>query len=160
MNQEAWNEVAGQNSGITVQMLDELITTYQKVYKDYEAAKKVSTELYKIAEEMEGKVVEALQLAGKSKYVVEGLGTVYFMDRMVVPTPKTIENKKMLFDYLRSRHGDTFLLDKLSINHQTLQKLYNDEVKEALEGGNTAFTVPGLEQPTSMRSLGFRKERE
>jgi len=164
-NLEVWQEEASKNCGITTEFLDNLITAYQLKYTQYEEQKAVATHLYKEAEELEGKIVEALEAAGKSKYVVEGIGTVYFINKLVVPTPKTIEQKRLLFDYIKNKHGDIFFMDKVSVNHATLQKLYNEDFKEHLEHaekqGTTpeTFHIPGLDAPTNMRSLGMRKEK-
>jgi len=159
---EEWNEFAESQSPITVDELDNLAKTYQKKYEEYEKAKEVQTALYKEAEELEGKLVEALQQAGKSKYFVEGIGTFSFMDKMSTRIPKTIEDKKLLLDYILKTHGETFYWDKISVNSQTLNKLYNEDLKSATERGidPSLFHIPGLEQPTNMRSLKLTKEKK
>lgn len=168
VNLEAWSEEVGKTSGITTEELDARSKKYQDKYEEYERAKQIASDLYKEAEELEGKLVEALELAGKSKYYVEGIGTFYFMDKMTVPTPKTIEQKKQLFNYIKETHGDVFLMDKVSINHQTLQTLYKTDFEEhkekCLKEGRDAeaanFSIPGLQAPTNMRSLGLKKEKK
>jgi hypothetical protein len=157
---EDWSKLQGEGSGVTTQMLDELTVTMQEKRKIYEEAKQISTDKYKDYAEAEGKLVEAMQLAGKTKYVVEGLGTVYFVTKMVVPTPKTIEQKKKLFAYLREKHGEVYFYDKVSVNHQTLQGVYNSDYAEATEQGKgDMFQIPGLDLPTPQISLNFRKEK-
>ncbi len=159
LSQESWAE-ASANPSITTEILDQMITEMTKARAVYESAKAVATERYKEFETLEGKVIEALTQAGKRKYHVDGIGLCYFIEKLVVTTPKTVESKKNFFDYLRKQYGDIFLLDKQGINHQSLQKIYNDCYKEAVERGEGAeFQIPGLEQPTTQISLGFRKER-
>lgn len=157
---EAWAELQGSGSGVTTQMLDTLVSEMQKKRAIYEDAKSIASEKYNEYAEAEGKLVEAMQLAGKTKYVVEGVGTVYFVNKLVVPTPKTVEQKKLLFKYLQDKHGETYFYDKTSVNHQTLQGIYNSDWEESKESGNgDVFSIPGLDQPTSQISLNFRKER-
>lgn len=155
-----WEEAAA-TGAVTVEQLDKMVKEYNDKYAEYEAQKAISTQLYKDAEVLEGKLVEAMEQAGKSKYYVEGVGTVYFSDKLVVPTPKTNEDKKKVFTWLREKQGDTVFFATVSINHQTLQKLYNTALEEAVNAGEDAslFHIPGLQTPTSMRSLNFRKEK-
>lgn len=158
LNPEAWAQVEAKP--ISTQELDQMIIDMQKAWGLYEAAKAQSTELLKTYEKLEGSVIETLKGAGKRKYHVDGLGLAYFMEKLVVTTPKTLEDKKAFFAWLHSKYGDHFLLDKQSINHQSLQKIYNDSYQEAVEEGLGAeFSIPGLAAPTARISLGFRKEK-
>lgn len=158
-NQEQWLE-ASANQAVTTEMLDRLVTEVRKSREAYDAAKDNASELYKVYAEAEGHLIEAMNQAGKRKYVVEGVGTVFFVEKLVVPTPKTIEDKQKFFDFIKQNYGDTFLMEKLSVHHQVLQKIYNEAHKEAIDKGVGAeFTVPGLETPTLMVNLNFRKEK-
>lgn len=160
LSADQWMEETAKSSSITVEELDRRVQLYSKKRREYEDAKAISSRLHGEQEELESKLIEALELAGKSKYVVEGHGTVYFSDKLTVKTPKTIADKKALFLHLRNQYGEMFYLDKISINHQTLQKLYNDAFKEHVEEkGNSDFHFPGLEAPTNVRTLNFRKEK-
>jgi uncharacterized protein YhaN len=157
---DMWMDSESKNSGVTTEQLDKEIRLYKELEKDYEAKKKISSEAYRLMEDQQTKVMELMKLAGKTKYNVEGLGTAYFINKLLVPTPKTIENKKQLFEYIKARHGDIFLMDKLSIHSATLNKLYNDEFNEYKETSQDAiFNIPGLDAPTAHQSLGFRKDK-
>jgi hypothetical protein len=153
----AWAEEQSKGSGITTLELDEMITELRVLRDLYEQKKEASTKAYNDYAALEGKVVEAFQQAGKSKYVVEGLGTAYLINKLVVPTPKTVEQKKAFFKYLREKHGEVVFWDKVSVNHQTLQGIYNSDAAEALEAGDAMFSIPGIDKPTTQTSLGFRK---
>jgi hypothetical protein len=158
-NNQEWAEAAA-NQAITTEMLDQLVTDMRQKREDYESAKEFSTTKYKVFAEAEGKLIEAMNQAGKKKYVVDGVGTVFFVEKLVVPTPKTIEDKMAFFDFIKQNYGENFLNDKLSVHHQVLQKIYNEAHKEAIDKGVGAeFTVPGLEAPTKMVNLNFRKEK-
>lgn len=154
-----WNEFNENTSGITTQQLDAMGREYQAKYKEYEAANSKAKLLFHEAEELEVKMVEAMTAAGKTKYYVEGVGTFYFSNKMSVKTPKTIEDKKAFFKYLWEKHGETFYWDKISVNSQVLQKIYNEDAKSAAENGEAIFHIPGLEQPKSMTSLNFKGDK-
>lgn len=161
---DEWNEEAAKGNSITVEELDELCIAYKKARDEYDAAKEVSDAAYAERERLQGKVVEAMELAGKSKYVVEGVGTLYFNDKMSVRVPKDIESKKVLFKFLLEKYGPTVYWDKVSIHSATLNSFYNQELEafnEASKAGklNGDFNFPGVEAPTAMRSLGLRKEK-
>lgn len=162
VNLQEWADFEEKKSTVTTEELDKLAKVYQEKYEEYERAKEISGNLYKEAEELEGKFVEALQLAGKSKYYVEGIGTFSFMDKMSIRIPKTIEDKKKLFKYILDTHGEIFYWDKVSVNSATLNKLYNEDLKTAETRGVDAslFHIPGLDQPTNMRSLKLTKEKK
>ncbi len=167
---DAWAQTAAQGTSVTTEFLDKKGTEYQKLYEAYEAKKKEASKLLEEAEKLESELIEAMDQAGKTKYYVEGLGTFYFSDKLSVKTPKTIAEKKALFGYIQQKHGETVLFDKIGINSQTLQGFYkseyeefNERSKSALEEGKEftdVFAIPGLDEPTNMRSLNFKKEKK
>jgi hypothetical protein len=166
---EAWAKVTADMSGVTTEELDVLSKKYQDKYAAYEAKKKESSAILKEAEILEAELIAAFEAAGKSKYYVEGIGTFYFVDKMSVKTPKTLDQKKELFKYIQTKYGETVLLDKVGIVSATLNSFYNSELeafnarsKAALEAGEEfteIFTIPGLDEPTNMRSLNLKKEK-
>ena len=160
---DEWMAVTAEHSSITVEELDRRAKEYHEAYAEYEKAKSVSTELFKKAEVLEGKLIEAMELAGKNKYHVEGIGTFSFVNKMTVPTPKTPEERRALFGYIRDKHGDDFFHSVASVNHQTLQKLYNTDFEEYVETNPeeaASFAIPGLQAPTNKKSLAVRGEKK
>lgn len=71
-----------------------------------------------------------------------------------VTTPKTPEEKKLLFDYLEERG---ILLEMASVNSQTLNKLYKDFADEAAKQGVLDFRLPGVPEPTIYTNLKMRR---
>jgi hypothetical protein len=140
---------------ITVEELDGLVQDYVKMREEYEAAKKVATDAYNVKEAAEGRVREALKTLGKKSYKVEGLGTFTRVMKEVVTVPKDLDKKRMLFDWIKERYGDDVLDSMRSINHQSLNSFYNQEVEKA--SGDPTFAIPGLDSPTSVESVSFRK---
>lgn len=157
---DEWNQATARVSGVTTEQLDQLVRDYQAAYSRYEDKKAESSALYKDAEALEKELVAMMELAGKTKYVVEGVGTVYFSDKLTVTTPKTNADKAALFDYIRKKHGPDFFLKVAGINHQTLQSFYKSEFEEHVEKGDAnVFKIPGLQEPTAIRTLNVRKEK-
>lgn len=155
-----WNNHQAEVGGITTAELDSAATAYDKAYAAYEEAKEKASALHKIAQEAEKKFEATMDAAGKTKYIVEGQGTYYFINKMTVPTPKSNDDKRALFAYIKEKHGAEFLTTLTSINHQTLQSFYKAEFEEAAANENVAVTIPGLQEPTAIRSIGFRKEKK
>lgn len=156
-----WDEVLEQASGITTEQLDEAIAKYnelREVHQEIDLKKKAA---YAEMAKQEQQVVKLLQSAGKTKYVVEGIGTAYFVNKYLVTTPKTIEDKKAFFKYLEDTFGTVFLYDKLSVHSASLNKIYNDALEAKKDNGEdiSLFSIPGLQPPQVHTSLNFRKEK-
>lgn len=158
---EEWMQIEGEASGVTTEELDQAVAKYQELRKIHDEADLVKKSEYKKMAEQEQVLVQLLQKAGKSKYFVEGVGTVYFTNKYLVTTPKTLEDKQKFFDYLETTFGKTFLMDKLGVHSATLNKIYNDALEEKKENGEdiSLFAIPGLQPPQVHTSLNFRKEK-
>ena len=105
LSADAWMEESSKGNEITTAELDERCIAWAKAREEYEQAKQEATDLYNESERLKGKVVEAMELAGKNKYVVEGFGTFGFKDSMSVKTPKTIAEKKQFFAFIMEKYG-------------------------------------------------------
>jgi len=149
---EEWAE----GGSVDVTALDNLVKEMKAAEAEYDEAKKVSTEKLRKYEEIEKKVIDTLVACGKSKWFVDGMGTAYLINKYVVKTPKTNEEKKALFDYINNKYGSDTLIAKLSINHNTLNSFVNEERDLLAKEGKLA-KIPGIEDPTHETYLGFRK---
>lgn len=161
---EEWQEMENEASGtvVTTEELDKVVADFREAEEKYLEIDSKKKEAYKIREEKKQIVLETMQKAGKSKYYVEGLGTVYEINKYLVATPKTLEDKEAFFGYLKEHYGDTFLMDKLGVHSATLNKIYNTALEEAKENGEdvSTFSIPGLDSPNVYKNIGFRKERK
>lgn len=158
--QELENEATGQS--VTTEQLDQVVAEFREIEEEYQEIDAKKKEAYKRREEAKQKVLDTMQKAGKSKYYVEGLGTVYEINKYLVQTPKTLEDKEKFFAYLKENYGDTFLMDKLGVHSATLNKIYNEALNEAKENGEdiSTFHIPGLDSPNVYTNIGFRKEKK
>lgn len=73
-----------------------------------------------------------------------------------VKTPKTVEEKQALFQYLESIG---LAWEIFSVNSQTLNRTYKDLAEQAALEGNLDFRLPGVEQPKIYSDLKVKKEK-
>ena len=137
---------------LTLEAMDALITELRRARETYDSAKKFSTEKHNELEEIEKRVMGALAANGKSKYEAEGVGLVYLVEKEVYTTPKTNEEKRLLFQYIKDKYGNDSLSSMLGINYATLNSWANKEVESGV------MKIPGLAQPTMATTLNFRKK--
>lgn len=165
---DEFQKVQQENSSVTTEWLDTLANEYTSAWKEHEAAKGIESELRKAAEEVESRLILALEQAGKKKYYVEGLGTFSFTERASVQTPKTIEDKQSLAKYLEESGGKSLFWSTFGVNSNTLQAFYKAEyeaykqmaeAKTARGEESEPFQIPGLLPPAISKSLRVTKER-
>jgi hypothetical protein len=159
MENTNWAEDAGLSedmSKVSIEDFDRFMQDYSAKREDYETAKKVSGEKYAVYQDAENKLMSILKATGKKSYKVDGLGLISLVTKEVVTTPKTVEDKRKLFSWIKDRYGLDVLDTMVSINHQSLNSFYNQEAEKS---NSPMFHIPGLEQPTATESLSFRRER-
>lgn len=146
-----------QPTEVNLATLDGMVKELVELRKIYAEKKDASSKAAAEVDAMEAKISSVLQASGKSKYFVDGLGTAYLINKYVVKTPKDNQSKHLLFEYIKGRHGEDVLMSKLSINHQSLNAFYNEEVSALAKEGKVG-EIPGVEAPVHEVHLGFRKE--
>ena len=159
---QAWDEAAEKASTITTEELDRLAMTLKAADAALEETKLIKKEAQKKYDEAERAFITGMEMAGKKKYYVEGVGTYGFRDRMSVRTPKTVDEKQSFAKYLEEKGGKVLFWSTFGVNSQTLNAFYKAEFKdyEDREGEKGQFHIPGVGDPTSTRSLVLTKERK
>jgi len=137
--------------------MDNLVKDYQAARKDYDDAKEIASEKYKLVDELEKQVVDTLKAANKKSYVVDGVGRATIKHKYVVTTPKTGETKWKVLDYIMDKYGVEVRDTYISVNHQAVNSFYNSEKEINILDPN--FNIPGLELPTLQESLSFTKAK-
>jgi hypothetical protein len=140
---------------VSVNELDALVKQLKESRQQYDLAKAISSEKYSICEELEKKLIDLLNESGKSVYEVEGCARVTVVSKTQVTTPKTIEAKEALFNWIENHMGKDARLAYQTINYQSLNSLYNKELERALESGEE-INIPGLDLPMVVKSLQVR----
>lgn len=124
----------------------------------YEAAKKVAEEESKKFTSLKAELDKTLEAAELDKCSLPGR---YNFSRTVgwsFQTPKTLEEKKALFNYLQEVGGEDFLLANQSVNSQTLNKLGKDFLEKAKEDGDIDWQMPGCSM-TAYTRINITKAR-
>ncbi len=156
MQEQLWEpEKELADSAVSLEQMDLLVKWYLDKREAYEEAKKISTEKYHEYEAAEGKIIAALKAAGKKSYKVDGVGIFSLTFKEVVTTPKTAEEKQLVFSWIKDKYGEEVLTNMVSINHATLNSFYNQEAEKAED--RSLFEIPGLAAPTVVESASWRK---
>ena len=150
---ETWNEVAAKSfdSGHLDALVKDLYAIGQQ-YDELEALKKHKGAQW---EELQGKILKILQDAKKSNYAVDGCGMVYTKNKFVVRIPSTLEALRAFKAWCMTKYGPDFVDDKFKMASQSLTSFYNTEAENAKDPN---FLIPGVEQPTLVQTLAFKKE--
>lgn len=104
---------------------------------------------------LEGVIMQALADA-KLKSFKSGAGLVTLVTRYSVQTPKTIDEKRSFFDWLKDK-GDEIYWTYMTVNSQSLNALYKTELELAKEAGDFDFRLPGIGEPKASQALSRRK---
>lgn len=148
-----WDQV--ENREINVSELDAVVTAYRDQKLKYEAAKKISNDEFAKKEELEGKVIKYLISVNKNSYPVDGVGMATIRSKYVVQTPKTIEDIRLLREFVEKKYGKDVADAKFTMNSASLTKLFNEEMELS---NDPSFLLPGVTAPTVMQSLSFTKK--
>jgi len=141
-------------SEVSITELESTITALTEARKDYDMAKTIASEKNKVVDELEIKLIEMLEAVGKDVYVGNSAG-VTVVSKLQVTTPKSPEDKQKFFEWLKSKHGEETMWAYATVNHNSLNSLYNKEVEEAQLRGSLA-NVEGIEAPTLRKTLQVR----
>ena len=153
---DAWMEAEGKTAAsVTIEELDAIVVEYRKRREEYEAAKKVSGELHGVYEIAENKLINTLKAAGKKSYKVDGVGSAVIVQKNVIQTPKEIEDKRALWQWIEEKYGIDTLHEMLSIHSQKLTSWYNEEAET--NKANPLFAVPGIAAATTVENLRFTR---
>lgn len=104
-------------------------------------------------EDMKAKLLGALEEGGIDSYKVPGLGMIGVRNNFSVTMPKDPDERVKFISYLEGRG----LKDLLTVNHQTLNAFYKEQLDQAVAEENADFAVPGLGEPKHYKTLYLRK---
>ncbi len=149
---EAW--ATDQQLGtLEVGQLDFMVASYRENRIAYEEQDKLAKEQFHKMKAAEDLVKQSLIALGKTKYFVDGLGTVSIVQKSSVTTPKSNEEKEALFGYIRDKFGVDGLTAMISVHSATLNSFVNKELD-----ADPSLVIPGLTTPTVTTELRFRKD--
>jgi hypothetical protein len=153
------------NQAIDLREMDKLIREYVEKREAHDKAKKAASDAYKEMDEVAAKIQGRLKYAGKKSYKVDGVGTFGVSKQYVVSFPSELADRQAFIKWLFKEHGNEVGYSKVSVNHQTLNSMYNSEseahnlAQEHLPPEDRVpFSVPGISEPTLREKVSFRKD--
>lgn len=155
---EQWLEATAVKT-LDMNEMDTLVEKSVEAWSVYDEKKKLASVAFAEAEQIDAQILKALKDAGKTKYHVDGIGTISLSQKAVVRVPSSIESKKEFFKYLRTL-GEDVLFSMTTVNSNTLNSWYGAQLEEVASKGILGFSVPGIEEPTMRESLRFNSERK
>ena len=153
--QEVADQFKPEVEEIAVSTVDNAIKEMALLKADYEAKKKVSSEAHGLYQEQVALVLELLEKMGKKSFKTDGVATVSKKISMSVTTPKSHEDKALLFKWLKDNLGAEGYLTYASVNSQSLNALYNSHYDESEDKEN--FKIDGIGEPVERVTLLVRK---
>lgn len=141
---------------LTVAQFDNMVTKLKELKLAYDESNAIKKTKYDEYKAQEARVIEAMEQAGKSTYICEGVGRVTRVEKMAVRVPATPEQKTAFFNWLRENMGEDVATQYTSVNSQALNALYNQLMEEYAARGEV-LDIDGLETPITRVELSFRK---
>lgn len=138
---------------VNTEVFDEAVRKLKELEEDYDAKKKVSNTASELVDHQRNYILALLQKSGKTKYFVDGLGTVSMAIKKQVQVPKNPEDKKLMLEYFESL-GEELYNSYVTVNSMTLNSYFKQQTEE-----NPDFTIPGISGLTEKPELRFRKEK-
>lgn len=146
------------DESITTEQMDAMVKEMSELKDNYDELKKQSNAAHEKYQEARAKLITTLQAAGKTKYFVDGVGTVSVTEKLKIQTPKSPEDKEAFFKWLQEKYGREGYLTYATVNYNSLNSLYNTEFEQAkLEGTADNFEIAGVGNPEHEYGLSFRK---
>lgn len=141
---------------VSVQELDEVVKELSKLRKEHEEIKAKASDVWAKCEAQEAKLMDLLEASGKKSYEVDGVARVTLVSKTSITTPKSLDEKKRLFDWIKQQYGEEGLLAYQTVNFQSLNSLYNKTIETMIESGNpmdvSAFGLPSVHKTLQVRS--------
>jgi len=151
MELNEWENESTEKKEVSIAEITQLMENYRIADAEY---KKLSMEVKSISvirTEAGEALMSLLREAGLKTFSHPTLGKATLVDKYTVTTPKSHSDKAKLFNWLKEK-GDDFFYTYVSVNSQTLNKLYNDTLED-----NPEEEIPGLQMPGVRTSLSLTK---
>lgn len=121
--------------------------------REAEALELVFEAKKKELETLKAEVLGKLEQHGLENFKVPGLGMIGTRNNFAVSAPKDPEAKAAFKAWLDARG----MSDLLSINYQTLNGLYKEQLEKAVEAGDSDFAIPGVGEAKHYKTLFLKK---
>jgi predicted unusual protein kinase regulating ubiquinone biosynthesis (AarF/ABC1/UbiB family) len=141
---------------ISVQDMDRICAEYREAKTKASEAQKVADELKSIAKEKETQIIRMLEESGKTTYIAEGVGRATIKHHLSVKTPKTIDELRAFFGWVKENLGQDVHDSYMTVNSQALNGLYKD-LSAQWQAKGEVLQIDGLSEPIASTALSFTK---
>lgn len=148
-----WDQATSAPENLTVEQMDDMVRDLRDAKDVYDSFNEQAEEAKKAYEAKRKILLDALRTLKRDNYSVDGFGLAYISRKEVYTVPKTNDDKNKLFTYIKEKYGPDALMSMVGIHSATLTSWANKET----ETGDV-MQIPGLEQPTMIETLNFRKK--
>lgn len=130
---------------ITVQKLEETIDKCFEQNLVYKEAKKEASDEHSQLKVFQKDAINLLEALEKDSYKT-ARGTFSFRYPDSYKTPKTVEDKKIFAEWLKSEHGEEIFWELFSVNSQSLNSFCREQASLLEEKGEMDPQFPGIEK--------------
>jgi hypothetical protein len=141
---------------VTTRELDELSAELRDAVDRDREIEALSKDSKMVLATLKESMMTLLEKAGKTQYKAEGVGLCVIKKKMSVTTPKDADSKKEFFNWIKEKFGEIGFWSYVSINSQTLNSLYNEQLEQAEDP--STFVVAGLAPAVEYKQLSFTKK--
>jgi len=146
----------GQN--ITVEELTNKIDTCLELKEEYGGLSRKAKDAHSELKKAQGEIIAILEDMGRDSFDTNRVKFSYRHSESF-KTPKDIEAKQALAEYIKEKHGEEYFWNLFSVNSRSLQGFAKTELEAAEDDNDYNFELPGCERTTSdpiayMRATG------
>ena len=138
----------------TIEELKLICETYCALRNDIDILKEELNGKQNRVKELEVKIIHILDAHEMDKFSASGIGTISRHSRFSVKVPKTQEDREAFFSYLKG-HG--VFETMITVNSNTLNAWYKEEIEKASIEGKDDVNIPGLKDISTYDVLSWRK---
>lgn len=140
-----------------IKELQEKIKALKNFRTEYDNMKKQLAELDGFCEVLETQIMQHFEENDMTSFRVDGVANVSISQRLTVKVPRDIEAKKAFFEWVAANKGEEVRDSMMTVNSMTLNSFYKEEYNNLSDEDKLMFQIDGIEPPSMMKSLSFRK---
>lgn len=140
-------------SATTIQELDAMVKKMFALRDEADELESKAKELKSECEMVKHKVMEILEATNRTNHETPGAGKVYTQTKYQVTFPKEPEKAAQFRQYILDNGLDSML----TVNHQTLNSFYKQELERLGEAADPSSVLPGVGAPEQHVVLAMKR---
>lgn len=152
-------EEATPKEEVKIEEFDSLIKHYREIEDRLDAIEVEKKAINEEKAEVKAMILNLLNRTGRNNWEVPGVGMAYKSTKLEVWFPERVPDRRKVIAWIEKKRGEEFKDSVLTINYQTMNKIYKEEREKASERGELdSFKIDGLGDPISKENVGFRRK--